>query len=70
MNVKKIIGVILMLPLILIVLASFGASIYAAYMKMAGITYASSVIIGTCIILYIIGRYLSRDKKEKKEEVK
>jgi len=65
MKAKKIIGIIIMLPLILIVLGSFVASIYAAYKHIAGITYASPIIIGVAIILYLLGRFLSKDKKIK-----
>jgi len=63
MKFKTILGVVLMLPLVLIVIGSFGVSIYAAYNNISGITWASPIIIGSCIILYIIGRYISRDKK-------
>ena len=42
-------------PLIILVLASFGASLYAAYAKIQGITYAVSVIIGIILLLYTIG---------------
>jgi hypothetical protein len=55
---KKFWGLILELPLILLVIGSFGASIYAAYNKISGITYASSVVLGAVIILYFLGAWL------------
>jgi hypothetical protein len=55
---KKIWGMILELPLILLVVGSFVASIYAAYNEISGVTYASSVVLGIVLILYFIGAYL------------
>lgn len=70
MKIKKVIGFILKLPLILMVLASFGASIYAAYYKIQGITWASPIILGALICLYLIGIFLCRTKKsETKTEI-
>lgn len=68
MKFKTILGIILRIPLFLIVFGSFGASIYAAYYKVAGITYASSVVIGVSIVLYFIGSYISRKKDETKSK--
>jgi uncharacterized membrane protein YoaK (UPF0700 family) len=67
MKIKKIIGVIFQIPLTLLVFGSFAAAIYAAYYNISGITYQTSVIIGAIIILYFIGKYLTKDKAEKKE---
>jgi membrane protein DedA with SNARE-associated domain len=65
MSKKSIIGKILKAPLVILVSASFVASIYAAYNKIQGITYVVSVILGIILALYIIGLFL--DKKESKE---
>ena len=70
MKAKKILGILLVIPLTLIVLGSFGASIYAAYAKIAGITYASSVIIGIAIVLFLAGIFLLKKEKESKNETK
>lgn len=61
MKTKKIIGIILMLPLIMLVLGSLVASIYASYKHIGGISYATPIIIGSFIALYILGRYLSKN---------
>ena len=55
---KKILGIIFELPMILLVLGSFIASIYAAYNEISGVTYASSIVLGIVLVLYFIGAYL------------
>jgi len=52
---KKIIGIILQAPLVIVVIASFFISIYLAYFKMLGITYGASIISGIILILYFTG---------------
>lgn len=42
-------------PLLLLVVASFVASGYAAYNKIQGIGWGTPVIIGIILILYLIG---------------
>lgn len=69
MKIKEIIGIILMLPLWILVIASFVASIYAALKNIAGITWSSPIIIGGCIVFYCWGRYLSRNIKEVNKNV-
>jgi flagellar biosynthesis protein FliQ len=68
MKTKKIVGLILKIPLYALVLGSFVASIYAAYAKIQGVTYATPVILAVIIIAFIIGSYLRREPKI--EEVK
>jgi hypothetical protein len=62
MALKNIVAKILKTPLILLVVSSFIASIYAAYNKIQGITYAVPIILGIILILYTIGAFI--DKKE------
>jgi len=54
----KIIGIILQAPLVLVVIVSFFISLYAAYYKLYGITYGSSIISGMIIALYFTGVYI------------
>lgn len=58
MDIKKIICVILQLPMYALVLGSFLASCYAAYEKIQGITWATPVILAVIIIAFIIGRVM------------
>jgi len=69
MAIKNIIGKVLKAPLIILVLASFAASIYAAMNKIQGITYAVPVILGIILVLYFIGVFLGRSPKEDTDEV-
>ena len=57
---KKIFSLILKLPLILIVLASFFAGIYAAYFNVSDIGWESPIIMGVCIIMYILSVYITK----------
>jgi pilus assembly protein TadC len=70
MNAKIIIGNILKVPLLLLVLASFIASIYAATNQSFGIDFGSTVLIGIVLVLYAIGIVLTMDWKKKEKEVK
>jgi uncharacterized membrane protein YoaK (UPF0700 family) len=65
LKTRKIIGIILQAPLILVVIVSFAISIYAAHNKISGITYGSSIITGLIISLYFLGIFLviKKDKK-------
>lgn len=69
MNAKKIVGLILQVPLYVLVLGSFAASIYAAYNKISGVTYTTPIILAGIIIAFIIGTYLRVSGKEKKIEM-
>ncbi len=67
MAIRNIIGKVLKAPLIILVLASFAASIYAAANNIQGITYAVPVILGIILILYFIGAYFGRSPKEESD---
>ena len=60
MKTKKIVGLILKMPLYILILGSFFASIYAAYAKIQGVTYATPIILGVIIAAFIIGSVMSR----------
>lgn len=68
MNWKKILNITLKVPLGLIILGSFAASIYAYYFKISNVGIASPIILGTCIILYIISLFIN-DRKLKETSV-
>ena len=54
---SKTIGVLFKVPAILLLIAAFFGGIYAAMNKIAGVTYASPIIIGVIVVLYFIGEY-------------
>jgi hypothetical protein len=60
----KKISIILKTPLLLLVISSFFVSIYAAYNKISGVTYASSAVLGIVIVLYFIGAWLRSGESE------
>jgi hypothetical protein len=62
MNIKKILGWILMLPLILLNIATLGVGIYAALGYVPGflISWAAPAIIGGFQLAFIIGVILNR----------
>jgi uncharacterized membrane protein YoaK (UPF0700 family) len=68
MKTKKIVGLILRIPLYVLVLGSFAASIYAAYAKIQGVTYVTPIILGAIIVAFIIGCYLKREPKEEYQD--
>jgi len=55
---------LLQLPLILLMIASFLGSIYAAIKKISGIGYATPIIIGIFIALYFYGRHLEEKRRK------
>lgn len=55
---KKIIFILLELPLVLVVVASFFGSIYAVIKNIGGIGLGVPIFIGIIIALYFYGRYL------------
>ena len=66
MSRKKIIGFIFQLPLVLVVIASFIASIYAIVKKIYPISWVTPFLLGIIIILYFIGSRM-KNKKQKQE---
>ncbi len=60
MRNKKIVPILLQLPLILVMIVSFFGSIYAAIYNISGIGFATPIIIGIIIALYFYGRYLEK----------
>ena len=65
MNIKKILGWVLMIPLILLNLATLGVGIFAALGNVPGflISWAAPAIIGGFQIAFIIGVILNRSAK-------
>ncbi len=59
-------GHILQTPLVLVVMASFGASIYAAYNGLFDIGWGGTTFLGTLLILYFIGAFMKKSKLEGK----
>jgi len=64
MEAKKIVGIILQVPMYFLILGSFIASIYAAYKGISGINWATPIILACIIIAYMIGIYLKRNETE------
>lgn len=64
MKAKKIIGLVLQIPLYVLVLGSFIASIYAAIYKISGVSWSTPIILAGIMIAFIIGSVLRIDKKE------
>jgi len=54
---------LMQLPLILVMIASFFASIYAAVYKISGIGFLTPVVLGIIIVLYFLGRRLEKNKR-------
>ena len=55
-------GWLFKLPLILLLLATFIASIYAAVKHLSGINYATPILVLIIIALYIVGEYFANKK--------
>ena len=68
MSVKSIVGKVLKVPLVMLIVVSFAASIYAAYTKTQNITYVVPIILGIILILYIIGIFLDRAERSNQED--
>lgn len=69
MKTKKIVGMILQMPLYILVLGSFAASIYAAMNNISGVTWTTPVILGGIIVAFGIGVFLKRGEEHKSEPV-
>jgi uncharacterized membrane protein YoaK (UPF0700 family) len=68
MKTNKIVGFILQIPMYALILGSFVASIYAAYAKIQGITWATPIILLIVIITYIAGKILyDKDSDEESQ---
>lgn len=64
MKAKKIVGLILQIPLYVLVVGSFIASIYAAAYEISGVGWSTPIILAGIMIAYIIGTILRIEKKE------
>lgn len=64
----KIKSILLELPLWLLVTASFLGGIYAAATKLQGITWATPIILGIILGMYILGRIFETKKPEVNNE--
>lgn len=65
----KTLSIILKIPLVLFVLASFGGAVYAAAYKIQNINWVTPVIMGILIFLYVIGWSLGRKKEDESDEI-
>lgn len=60
----KALGWSLQAPVCLLLVGSFGGSIYAVKAKIAEITYSASILLGVVLLAYIIGIWLVARKYE------
>jgi len=69
MSAKKIFGWIFKLPLILLILATFGVGVYAAMGNIPGfiVSWNAPGFIGLLIILYFAGNLLLKSDQQDKE---
>jgi hypothetical protein len=65
MDWLKVLSVVLRIPLWLLILASFVGAIYAAANKIQNITYVTPLIMGTLIVLYLVGIFLGRKNEQR-----
>lgn len=63
MENKRWIPYVLKAPLVLVIIASFIASIYAATVNLQGITFGTPVLFGIVLALYVVGWWLDKNKK-------
>lgn len=71
MKAKRIIGLVMKIPMYLLVIGAFGAGIYAAMNNIQGITYATPISIGVILGLYFVGAFLTRcEKTDRPKETK
>ena len=61
----KILGFILKMPLLLLVIGSFGIGVYGAYNELFGIGWGTPISLGILLILYFVGEYLINKKQLK-----
>jgi hypothetical protein len=69
MSLRTILGRVFQVPGQLLLIASFVGSIYAAYNKIAGITYLTPIILGIVVFAYIIGWWLVTFDDPKEEKI-
>ena len=62
---KRVWPIILKAPLVILGIASFAASIYAAATGIQNITYWTSVVFAVIMILYFTGVFLDRKMSKK-----
>jgi membrane protein YdbS with pleckstrin-like domain len=67
MSIKKVLRILFQIPAWLLLIISFGGSIYGYYAKISGITLATPIILFVVILLYFIGRVFLKDKKQDNE---
>lgn len=60
MEIKRVISVILRIPLHIFLIGSFGASIYAAYNKIQGISWGTPILFGAILAAWYFGVWLSK----------
>lgn len=62
-DVKRVISIILRVPLHLFLIGSFGASIYAAYKHIQGISWGTPILFGVILAAWYIGVWMSRGEE-------
>ena len=63
MNTKKVIILIMKLPIVALMLISWGASFYAAYKHINNISYATPIIFTIIVACYVLALYLEKKNK-------
>jgi tellurite resistance protein TehA-like permease len=58
----KAIGYVLQTPMILLMIISFAASVYAAYNNIQEVSWTTAVIIGLFLLMYFVGRFINREE--------
>lgn len=62
-DIKRVISIILRIPLHLFLIGSFAASIYAAANKIQGISWGTPVLFGAILALWYIGVWMSKQEE-------
>jgi len=60
-DIKKIISIILRIPLHLFLVGSFGASIYAAAKHIQGISWGTPILFGVILAMWYGGVWMSKE---------
>lgn len=61
MEILKIVTFILRAPLHIFLVGSLGASIYAAYNKIQGISWGTPILMGIIMILWYVGVWMNKN---------